>query len=133
MSAGILIIEDNQELARNIHDFLASEGYVCELSYTCEAAKEKLTEAQALATAGRFTVRTSVTVRSITRTTTGFALECGAVPASERIEADAVVDRGRRPFDLAGAEVADLEDVLGVGRRLPLHARRKQVDEEVIA
>lgn len=46
---------------------------------------------QALATAGRFTVRTSTTVRSITRTPTGFALECGAVPVSERVEADAVI------------------------------------------
>jgi DNA-binding response OmpR family regulator len=38
----VLIIEDNQELARNIHDFLGREGYVCELSGTMEAAREKL-------------------------------------------------------------------------------------------
>ena len=38
----ILIIEDHLELARNIHDFLAGEGYICELSHTMEAAKEKL-------------------------------------------------------------------------------------------
>src|SRR6201985_1412022 len=38
----VLIIEDNQELARNVHDFLAREGYVCESCETIEAAKEKL-------------------------------------------------------------------------------------------
>jgi DNA-binding response OmpR family regulator len=38
----VLIIEDNQELARNIHDFLAREGYICELSYTLEEAQGKL-------------------------------------------------------------------------------------------
>lgn len=38
----VLIIEDHQELARNIHDFLAKEGYICELSCTLEAAREKL-------------------------------------------------------------------------------------------
>jgi len=38
----VLIIEDNQELARNIHDFLAREGYICEVCGTIEAAREKL-------------------------------------------------------------------------------------------
>lgn len=38
----VLIIEDHQELARNIHDFLAKEGYICELSCTLEGAREKL-------------------------------------------------------------------------------------------
>jgi len=38
----VLIIEDHQELARNIHDFLAREGYICELSTTLEEAREKL-------------------------------------------------------------------------------------------
>jgi len=38
----VLIIEDHQELARNIHDFLAKEGYICELSFTLETAREKL-------------------------------------------------------------------------------------------
>jgi len=38
----VLIIEDHQELARNIHDFLAKEGYICELSCTLETAREKL-------------------------------------------------------------------------------------------
>jgi DNA-binding response OmpR family regulator len=38
----ILIIEDHRELAKNINDFLAREGYICELCYTCEAAREKL-------------------------------------------------------------------------------------------
>jgi len=45
----------------------------------------------ALATSGRFTVRTGVTVRSIARTPTGFALTCGAVPVAEVVEADAVI------------------------------------------
>jgi len=44
-----------------------------------------------LAAAGRFTVRTGVTVRSMTRTPTGFALECGAVPVAELVEAEAVI------------------------------------------
>ena len=38
----VLIIEDNQELARNIHDYLGREGYICECSETLEAAREKL-------------------------------------------------------------------------------------------
>lgn len=38
----ILIIEDHLELARNIHDFLAGEGYICERCHTLEAAREKL-------------------------------------------------------------------------------------------
>jgi DNA-binding response OmpR family regulator len=38
----ILIIEDHLELARNIQDFLAKEGYICEQCHTLEAAKEKL-------------------------------------------------------------------------------------------
>jgi DNA-binding response OmpR family regulator len=38
----VLIIEDNQELARNIRDFLGREGYVCESTETLEGAKEKL-------------------------------------------------------------------------------------------
>ncbi|HWK05679.1 MAG TPA: response regulator transcription factor [Puia sp.] len=38
----VLIIEDHQELARNIHDFLAREGYICELCSTLEGAREKI-------------------------------------------------------------------------------------------
>jgi DNA-binding response OmpR family regulator len=38
----VLIIEDHQELARNIHDFLVKEGYVCERCETLEGAREKL-------------------------------------------------------------------------------------------
>jgi oxygen-dependent protoporphyrinogen oxidase len=45
----------------------------------------------ALTAAGRFDVRTGVTVREIRRTSTGFALECGIGAASELVEADAVV------------------------------------------
>jgi oxygen-dependent protoporphyrinogen oxidase len=44
-----------------------------------------------LAGSGRFTVRTSTTVRSILRTATGFALETVAVPVSDRVECEAVV------------------------------------------
>jgi oxygen-dependent protoporphyrinogen oxidase len=46
---------------------------------------------ETLVASGRFAVRTSVTVRSLRRTPTGFALECGAVPTAESIEADAVI------------------------------------------
>jgi oxygen-dependent protoporphyrinogen oxidase len=46
---------------------------------------------QALAGSGRFAVRTGTTVRAITRTATGFAVDAGAVPVSERIECEAVV------------------------------------------
>jgi len=38
----VLIIEDHQELARNIHDYLAREGYICELSSTFSEAREKI-------------------------------------------------------------------------------------------
>ncbi len=38
----ILIIEDHLELARNINDFLAGEGYVCERCDTIGEAREKL-------------------------------------------------------------------------------------------
>ena len=38
----VLIIEDHQELARNIQDFLAREGYICELAGAMETASEKL-------------------------------------------------------------------------------------------
>lgn len=38
----VLIIEDNQELTRNIREFLGREGYICEASETVEQAREKL-------------------------------------------------------------------------------------------
>jgi DNA-binding response OmpR family regulator len=38
----ILIIEDHLELARNIHDFLCGENYICELCHTIGEAREKL-------------------------------------------------------------------------------------------
>lgn len=46
---------------------------------------------QALAASGRFEVRSGVTVRAITRTGSGFSLECGAVPAAFEVPASAVV------------------------------------------
>jgi DNA-binding response OmpR family regulator len=39
----VLIVEDNQELARNIRDFLGREGYICESCETLQTAREKLT------------------------------------------------------------------------------------------
>ena len=45
----------------------------------------------ALAASGRFTVRTGVTVRSIRRTPEGFAFDCGPVPRSESVAADAAI------------------------------------------
>jgi oxygen-dependent protoporphyrinogen oxidase len=44
-----------------------------------------------LVASGRFAVRTGVTVRTITRTATGFALDCGPVRSPELVEADAVI------------------------------------------
>jgi oxygen-dependent protoporphyrinogen oxidase len=44
-----------------------------------------------LAAAGRFTVRTATMVRALRRTPTGFALDCGPVPAPSLVTADAVV------------------------------------------
>ena len=38
----VLIIEDNEELASSIQRFLTREGYICELSSTCQEAREKL-------------------------------------------------------------------------------------------
>jgi oxygen-dependent protoporphyrinogen oxidase len=45
----------------------------------------------ALAASGRFTVRTGVTVRSIRGAPEGFTLDCGPVPRTERLAADAVI------------------------------------------
>lgn len=39
----VLIIEDNKELASGISDYLNGEKYICELAYTFETAREKLT------------------------------------------------------------------------------------------
>jgi DNA-binding response OmpR family regulator len=38
----LLIIEDNQELAKNMRDYLVSEGNICEVVNTCADAEEKL-------------------------------------------------------------------------------------------
>jgi DNA-binding response OmpR family regulator len=38
----VLIVEDNRELAENIHDFLARETYVCEHSYNFREAQDKI-------------------------------------------------------------------------------------------
>lgn len=73
---------------------------------------------QRLAASGLFTVRTGVTVRALRRTPGGFALDCGAVPASETVEADAVVVAVpaakasrllRGVADVAAAELAGIE------------------------
>jgi len=42
----VLIVEDNQELAGDIQDFLVREGYVCETSFTCLDAEDKLVSYQ---------------------------------------------------------------------------------------
>lgn len=42
----VLIIEDNRELAENIHGFLVREGYVCELCYNHVDARKKLSAFQ---------------------------------------------------------------------------------------
>ncbi len=47
--------------------------------------------AEALTAAGKFTVRTSATVREIRRTPAGFALTLGAIGVSELVSADAVI------------------------------------------
>ena len=44
-----------------------------------------------IAGSGAFAVRTGVTVRSVRRTPAGFAVDCGPVPAPERIEAAGLV------------------------------------------
>jgi oxygen-dependent protoporphyrinogen oxidase len=70
--------------------------------------------APAVVDRGRFTVRTGVTVRAVTRTDRGFRLECGPVAAREWIEADAVVvavpaaKAGQLLVGLAPAASADL-------------------------
>ncbi|MCW3463002.1 response regulator transcription factor [Chitinophaga nivalis] len=38
----VLAVEDNKEIAGSIHDFLAREGYICELAYSFDEAQEKL-------------------------------------------------------------------------------------------
>ena len=48
------------------------------------------------------------------------------------VRAEDQVDRGGGPLELAGGDVADLEDVLGRLRRLPLRAGGEQVHEEVV-
>lgn len=42
----VLIIEDNHELAESIQHFLAKEGYISEVGYSCEQAKNKLVSFQ---------------------------------------------------------------------------------------
>ena len=72
---------------------------------------------EALATSGRFAVRTGVTVRRIRRTESGFALDCGAVPTAELIEADAVIvaapaaKAARLLVSLAPAAARELGDI----------------------
>jgi DNA-binding response OmpR family regulator len=38
----ILVVEDNKEIAGSVHDFLAREGYICELAHSFDKAQEKL-------------------------------------------------------------------------------------------
>ncbi len=38
----VLVVEDSREIASSVHDFLAREGYICELAYSFDDAQEKL-------------------------------------------------------------------------------------------
>jgi DNA-binding response OmpR family regulator len=38
----VLIVEDEKSLAREVHDFLKKEGYVCEMAYDGKEASEKI-------------------------------------------------------------------------------------------
>jgi DNA-binding response OmpR family regulator len=42
----VLLIEDNLDLARNIHEFLTQESYICEMTHNCREAQEKLNSFQ---------------------------------------------------------------------------------------
>jgi oxygen-dependent protoporphyrinogen oxidase len=71
----------------------------------------------ALAGSGRFAVRTGCTVRTVRRAATGFALGCGPVPATEVVEADAVIvavppgKAARLLHDAAPAAAAELAGI----------------------
>jgi oxygen-dependent protoporphyrinogen oxidase len=71
----------------------------------------------ALVGARRFAVRTGVTVRAIRRTASGFALDCGAVPVSDVVEADAVIvavpaaKAARLLRDVAPAAAGELAEI----------------------
>jgi oxygen-dependent protoporphyrinogen oxidase len=72
---------------------------------------------QTLAGSGRFAVRTAVPVRAIRRAESGFVVECGAVPLTERLSADAVVvavppaKAARMLTEIAPAAAAELSAV----------------------
>lgn len=72
---------------------------------------------EAMAGAGRYAVRTGVTARSIRRNSSGFSLECGPVPLTERIEADGVIvavpapKAGRLLTELTPAAAAGLNAI----------------------
>jgi DNA-binding response OmpR family regulator len=38
----VLAVEDNKELASSIRDYLSGEGYICEVAYNFDEAREKL-------------------------------------------------------------------------------------------
>jgi DNA-binding response OmpR family regulator len=42
----VLIVEDNRELAENIHDFLARESFICEHSFNFKEAQDKIASHQ---------------------------------------------------------------------------------------
>jgi oxygen-dependent protoporphyrinogen oxidase len=71
----------------------------------------------ALAGSGRFAVRTGCTVRTLRRAATGFALECGPVPVTQLVEADAVIvavppgKAARLLHDTAPAAAAELAGI----------------------
>jgi oxygen-dependent protoporphyrinogen oxidase len=71
----------------------------------------------ALAGAGRFEVRTGCPVRSVRRTPAGFAVECGAAPEPELLEAEAVlvaVPAGKATRLLAGVAPAAAAELAAI-------------------
>jgi protoporphyrinogen/coproporphyrinogen III oxidase len=72
---------------------------------------------EALAAAGRFDVRTGVTVRAIRRSGSGFVLDHGAVPVSQELAVDAVVvatppaKAARLLADVAPAAATELAEI----------------------
>ena len=72
---------------------------------------------ETLTAQGNFTVRTSSTVRAITRTVGGFQLDVGPVPATERLRADAVVlaaPAGKASMLLAGLAPVAAAELAGI-------------------
>jgi oxygen-dependent protoporphyrinogen oxidase len=109
-SGGSLIEAARSVVDRGTHDVTAGPVFASLTGGLGGLASE-------LASSGRFTVRTGVTVRAISRTLDGFALHCGAVPTAEQVLADAVVvavppaKAARLLSDLAPSAAAELAGI----------------------